>query len=203
MRASERGHELAYVVDSGDHPEFNSQLSVLRFEEAAGSRWDGVLVPGAGFPPDTIKRFARFRDRRFGVRVQMVLNDQKVRSRFLAVNAAFDPDIVIFNSEAWPPGSYRDFSAMRFHHLIGAVDVIAFRFRAWSPAPDRFVVGAQISKILASYWKRWSTCLLNSSSGFWRRPPEHLAKGEGPIRFSRRLRRGNLRRCARRLLSRS
>lgn len=107
--------------------------------------WDATLVPGAGFPDATIEDFRRLRSEQFGVRVQMILNDQHIRPGFLKVNRAFAPHLVIFNSENWPPGSYREFEAKQFRHVIGAVDTAQFQPRSRAPR-DTFVVGAQISK---------------------------------------------------------
>lgn len=102
-------------------------------------------MPGAGFPPETIEQFSLLKQTRFGVRVQMVLNDQSRRERFLLVNRSLAPEIVIFNNDQWPIGSFRDFSGARFHHLIGAVDTSTFY-----PAPKlprkEIVIGAQLSK---------------------------------------------------------
>lgn len=141
------GHECAYLVFSPEKArDFRPRLSVLTPNEAFKSNWDAVMVPGAGFPDDTINAFERLRDPRFGLRVQMILNDQHVRPRFLRVNDAFAPDIVLFNNEHWPPGSYREFAAKQFHYLIGAVDTEQFSRRQSRDDRSWFVIGAQIAK---------------------------------------------------------
>lgn len=139
------GHSAAYAVRQ-TAKEFQSALPVLTFEEASLSEWDAVLIPGAGFPDETIAAFARFTGRQFGVRVQMILNDQHLRQRFLKVNDALRPHLVIFNNRHWPPGSYREFQACQFHHVIGAVDTGRFHPGERSRRSGGFVIGAQIAK---------------------------------------------------------
>ncbi len=120
-------YELAYVC-LADHPvaHWPSHFPVLSFTECAVQRWDFVMVPGAGFSDQTIERLARFRDPRFGRRIQHVLNDQSMKPRFLHVNRTFQPHLVIFNNLAWPPGTYTQFHAERFHTVLGAVDIDRF-----------------------------------------------------------------------------
>lgn len=144
---SELGHECAYLVFAPETAaEFCPAFPTLTFEEAARSNWDATLIPGAGFPEATLDAFAKLRAPQFGVRVQLILNAQHVRTRFLRANAAFDPDLVIFNNTHWPPGSYREFQGRQFHHLIGAVDTSRFQPRTRTKNSERFVVGAQVSK---------------------------------------------------------
>lgn len=145
--ARELGHSMAYMVaDDAAEPQFTSAFEVLGFDEAARRRWDCVLIPGAGFASTIIEGFRRLRAPQFGTRVQMVLNDRQVRSRFLAVNTSLRPDIVVFNNEDWPTGSFHDFYGKQFHHVIGAVDVHMFRPVMRSSADGRFVIGAQLQK---------------------------------------------------------
>lgn len=137
-----RGHDLAFVVfDPEAAAGFQSDLPVHTLEESVEMSWDATIVPGAGFPAETIAGFSVFREGPFGARIQMILNDQTKRTSFLRVNESFQPDIVIFNNVEWPVGSFRDFAGKRFHQLIGAVDTTMFR-----PGPPttngRFVIGA-------------------------------------------------------------
>jgi glycosyltransferase involved in cell wall biosynthesis len=127
------GHEMAITV-LADSPEAQrlSAMPVLSLAEAAAMRWDAVMIPGAPFSEETIKRCEVFREKRFGVRVQHVLNDQTLRAKFKKVNDIFSPHIVIFNNLAWPAGSFTEFQAERFHVLLGAVDV-----RRFQPAVSR------------------------------------------------------------------
>jgi hypothetical protein len=120
-------YELVYVC-LADHPvaHWPSRFPVLSFTECAAQRWHFVMVPGAGFSDQTIDRLARFRDPRFGRRIQHVLNDQSMKPRFLHVNRTFQPHLVIFNNLAWPPGTYTQFQAERFHTVLGAVDIDRF-----------------------------------------------------------------------------
>lgn len=150
--AAENGHEVVMVVfgDGAERPR-DAGLPVMGVAEAERREWDVVMVPGAGFPEETIRGFERLRAPRFGVRIQHVLNDQSRREAFLRVNAALAPHLVVFNNAAaWPPGSFTDFMANQFHVLEGAVDTRAFtpdgRQR---PLPDParpLVVGGQTHK---------------------------------------------------------
>jgi glycosyltransferase involved in cell wall biosynthesis len=49
-----------------------------------------------------------------------------MKPRFLHVNRTFQPHLVIFNNLAWPPGTYTQFQAERFHTVLGAVDIDRF-----------------------------------------------------------------------------
>ncbi|MGA9341936.1 MAG: class I SAM-dependent methyltransferase [Rhodanobacteraceae bacterium] len=144
------GHELAFVrFSETPAPERDTDLAVLSMAQAAAAQWDAVMVPGAGFPSETIERFAELRAPNFGVRVQHVLNDRTVHAGFKRVNAAFAPDVVIFNNPDWPVGSFTDFQARRFHVLVGAVDTAAFRPPAYRTHPleaGRWIVGGQAAK---------------------------------------------------------
>lgn len=143
----EHGCECAYVVFSPHvAADFTPEFPAYTFEEAATFTWDATLIPGAGFPDETIKAFSQLRAQQFGIRVQMVLNDQHKRSNFLQVNAAFHPDLVIFNNEHWEPGSFGDFAAAQFHYLIGAVNTHLYRPSSRPTGDPRFVIGAQIAK---------------------------------------------------------
>lgn len=143
----EHGHECAYVLFSPHlASDFTPEFPVYTFEQAAASEWNATLIPGAGFPVETIEAFARLRASPFGLRVQMVLNDQHKRENFLHVNSTFKPDLVVFNNEHWQPGSFRDFAAKQFHYLIGAVDTHAYHPRQQPSHDDRFVIGAQAAK---------------------------------------------------------
>jgi glycosyltransferase involved in cell wall biosynthesis len=122
------GDELAFAALSGDvTPPKPMAVPVLSADEAASTSWDAVMVPGAPFGPESLEMVPMFCDRRFGVRVQHVLNDQTRRRRFKAVNEVFAPDVVIFNNLAWPHGSFDDLAASEFHVLLGAVDTQRFR----------------------------------------------------------------------------
>lgn len=132
-------------------PQVQAELDMplLPLDAALRRRWDAVMVPGAGFADDGFGRLALFRDDRFGVRIQHVLNDRSLLARFLDVNRAFAPHAVVFNTLDWTPGSYTGFSAERFHVLCGAVDVPTFASAippALPRAPGRFVVGGLASK---------------------------------------------------------
>lgn len=145
--ASALGHQVTYVVsDDAPAPEFTSSLGALSFAEAEARAWDAVIVPGAGFSPVFIEGLKRFSAPQFGTRVQMVLNDRNVRERFIAVNRALSPDIVIFNSDDWSSGTFQDFAGKRFHHIVGAVDTELFHPSSVKTENESFVIGAQLSK---------------------------------------------------------
>src|SRR5208282_3544546 len=142
------GHDLSFVT-LADTPRFHrpTDVPVLSFEEASQIPWDAVMVPGAGFPEETIARFSTFRHERFGVRVQHILNDQQKRALFKAVNESFAPQIVIFNNDHWPAGSFTEFSADRFHVLVGAVDIAQFRPKPRrARSAHRWIVGGLANK---------------------------------------------------------
>lgn len=139
-------HTFNYLAYSAAPPEFATELDVLTLAEASIMNWDATLAPGAGFPSATIDAFETLRAPNFGVRIQMVLNDRTVRDRFLRLNASFAPDIVVFNSQDWHPGTYCDFRGNRFHHLIGAVDLRLFRPATSRTKNKHFVIGAQMAK---------------------------------------------------------
>lgn len=144
------GHEVAFLrLSESASPEWQTSLPVLTLADAAAADWDAVMVPGAGFPDETIEHFAQLQAPNFGLRVQHVLNDRTVRERFLRVNASFAPDLVIFNNADWPVGSFTDFRAKRFHCLPGAVDIEHFRpstYRTHPLTSGEWIVGGQLAK---------------------------------------------------------
>ncbi|WP_169980196.1 class I SAM-dependent methyltransferase [Tautonia rosea] len=146
------GHEVAFVglAEAPTAPMTDAfHLPMLTPDEAASRHWDAVMVPGAGFPETTIAQLHRFRDDRYGVRVQHILNDSTRRQAFLAVNAALAPHVVLFNNRHWPVGTFTEFSADRFQVLLGAVDLSTFRPRSYRSHPQtrgRWVIGGQAGK---------------------------------------------------------
>lgn len=137
------GHQLSFVT-LADTPRFHrpTDVPVLSFDEALRTHWHAVMVPGAGFPDETIARLSALRHERFGVRVQHILNDQQRRVSFKAVNESFAPQIVIFNNDCWPAESFAQFSANRFYVLLGAVDIVQFRPKPSPPnSSQRWIVG--------------------------------------------------------------
>jgi glycosyltransferase involved in cell wall biosynthesis len=139
------GHEIAFVVlADGADAKRPTALPVLSLDEAAATSWDAVMVPGAGFPAETLERFEVFRHENFGVRVQHILSDQTRRPRYKIVNEAFSPHILIFNNLYWPAGSFAELRADRSHVLLGAVDVHSFRPAAHRSHPltaGQWIVG--------------------------------------------------------------
>jgi glycosyltransferase involved in cell wall biosynthesis len=145
-----RGGNVSLVSLVGDpRVEADLGLPLLSLEAAARQRWDAVMIPGAGFPDALFPRLATFRDPRFGLRVQHVLNDRSRLPRFLDVNRVVAPHLVVFNTPDWTPDSWRDFRAGRFAVLCGAVDTAAFRpdgSRRHPLQAGRWVVGGLASK---------------------------------------------------------
>jgi glycosyltransferase involved in cell wall biosynthesis len=140
------GHEVVFVpLKKKYQAHFPTELSIVSFKNAIAQSWDAVIVPGAGFPGEVISRFSKLKADNFGVRIQMILNDQSRRERFLAVNSAFNPDLVVFNNDQWPIGSFREFRGRQFRELIGAVDTTLFTYANRSRS-DKFVIGAQLKK---------------------------------------------------------
>jgi glycosyltransferase involved in cell wall biosynthesis len=126
-------HQLAFLaLKRGPLRNRATDFPVLTLEQAAGQSWDATYVPGAGFPPATVERFAELRADCFGVRVQHVLNDTTRRTAFLQVNHSFAPHVVIFNNRHWRPGQFIDFAAEAFHFLEGGVDL-----ESLAPDPGR------------------------------------------------------------------
>lgn len=125
------GHQLCFATFStAPAQHWQSAFPVLSIDEAEQQDWDVTMIPGAGFPDATIEQFSRLQADNFGYRVQHVLNDTSLRTRFLAVNRACRPDLVVFNNRDWSPGRFTDFQARRFAILEGAVDT-----RHFAPAP--------------------------------------------------------------------
>lgn len=120
------GHEMHYVVFGSAAPQFKTEFPICDLQRACGEAWDVVMVPGQGFPSSTIEAFNKLTTGNFGLRVQHILNDQTFKHGFLEVNRHYLPDLVIFNSLHWPSGTYTEFRASKFMHLVGAVDSIRF-----------------------------------------------------------------------------
>ncbi len=141
------GHELVFVPFQPDQtPQFPTNNGIMPYGDAKNENWDCVIVPGAGFSRTTVEKFSELRAKNFGVRVQMILNDQTKREQFLSVNNSVNPDFVIFNNDQWPIGSFRNFRGKQFHELIGAVDCKMFRPADKQSKKEKFIIGAQLHK---------------------------------------------------------
>jgi 2-polyprenyl-3-methyl-5-hydroxy-6-metoxy-1,4-benzoquinol methylase len=106
------------------------------------------MVPGSGFLKwMSAETFASFRDSRFGLRVQHVLNDRSQEENFRSLNEQFHPHVVVFNNREWTPGTFTDFVGNAFHYLIGACDSGMFTPAPSPRTPDgKWVIGAQLRK---------------------------------------------------------
>jgi glycosyltransferase involved in cell wall biosynthesis len=148
--ARARGHKLAFLLFA--EPGATARViefPVLGLQQAASSEWDVTMIPGAGFPPETIQQFSQLTQPQFGLRMQHALNDQTRKPGFIQVNQVFKPHVVVFNNREWPPGSYTKLQARRFHVLEGGVDVAAFAPQRHAKSATRtapFVVGGLANK---------------------------------------------------------
>jgi len=126
--ARARGHELAFLPFSEQNAAARVvEFPVLGWQDALSSEWDVTMIPGAGFPSETIEKFSQLTLPQFGLRMQHVLGDQTRKQAFIRVNQAFKPQVVVFNNQEWPPPSYREeLQANRYHVIEGGVDVVAF-----------------------------------------------------------------------------
>ena len=107
------------------------------------------MVPGAGFPLQTINQMEVLQNANFGMRIQHILNDQSKRENFIKVNQSFRPHVVIFNNRHWEPGSFTEFQANRFHFLEGAVDPIKFAPSSYKKFPgpnEKKIIGGLANK---------------------------------------------------------
>jgi glycosyltransferase involved in cell wall biosynthesis len=143
------GHEVVFCTLSDELPEnWAGKIPVLRFSEAWYRQWDVTMCPGAGILraiPESV--LVAFRDTRFGLRIQHILNDRSKRDAFLRVNAQLSPHVVVFNNEDWPAGSFNDFAGNSFHRLLGACDTTLFSPGENAPAPpSSWVIGGQTRK---------------------------------------------------------
>jgi hypothetical protein len=148
--ARARGHEFAFLAFSEQHAAARVvDFPVLGWQDAVSSEWDVTMIPGAGFPSETIEKFAQLTLPQFGLRMQHALNDQTRKPGFMHVNQIFKPHLVVFNNQEWPPGSYTALQARQFHVLEGGVDLAAFAPERRSMGTIRatpFVVGGLASK---------------------------------------------------------
>ena len=143
------GHVALVSISRTPRVETDLGLPLLDIDAAARRDWDAVMFPGAGFPDSLFPRLALFRDPRFGLRVQHVLNDRSRLPRFLDVNRVTQPDLLIFNTPDWTSEHWAEFAYGRPHVLCGAVDTSAFQpdpARRRPLTPGRWVVGGLASK---------------------------------------------------------
>lgn len=144
------GHDVAWLCrQEPPAVQFETQLPILDFARASESRWDAVMIPGGGMDALTLRWFELLQDRRFGLRLQFVLNEASLTTDFEAVNAHFAPDAVVFNNGQWAPGMYGLVPARSHHVLVGAVDPVAYRpqpYRTHPLQPGRWVIGGQTRK---------------------------------------------------------
>jgi glycosyltransferase involved in cell wall biosynthesis len=144
------GHEAAFLpLARAPRFQWAPSLPVLDLQAASSVGWDATMLPGAGFPTETLERLGAFADPRFGRRIQHILNDPSRRAKFENANARFAPDLVVFNNDHWKDAGLGTLKAGSFHTLTGAVDTRAFSPAAGGKHPLRptgWVVGGLASK---------------------------------------------------------
>ena len=107
------------------------------------------MIPGAGFPRETIDKMKILTESNFGIRIQHILNDQTFFEKFYAVNKVFRPHIVVFNNRNWPADSFTEFIGYRFHCLEGAVDsskLAPSRYKKFPNQGDNRIIGGLANK---------------------------------------------------------
>ena len=143
------GYELYFLPLSNKNRDIKLNAKIINKADALKIKWDVTMIPGAGFPEETIKQFGEFTSSNYGLRIQHILNDKTRKLMFLKVNSIFKPHLVIFNNKHWGIGEYKDFQANEFYYLIGGVDA-----RSFYPTPlkiiknnnTKFVIGGQVRK---------------------------------------------------------
>lgn len=143
-------HSVSFIRYAEEAPALVlPDIEVITPEEAAQREWDAVMLPGSGFPLPTIRRFAEFRQARYGLRVLHVLNDTSHKERFAKVARHFCPQISIANNPAWTAEDFAELGSARNFILEGAVDVARFHPAAEEEARAAgppFVIGALANK---------------------------------------------------------
>ncbi|HEC68495.1 MAG TPA: glycosyltransferase [Candidatus Desulfofervidus auxilii] len=144
------GYKLYFLpLSSFNNKDILVNSEIISQEEAMRTRWDVTMVPGAGFPDNTIRQFENFTSNRFGLRIQHILNDTTLKERFLKVNRVFKPDLVLFNNYDWKIGTYTEFQAKQFRYLVGGVDTKTFYplpFKKIKNKTELIVIGGQARK---------------------------------------------------------
>ena len=135
-----RGNSLAIAhIASGQQPCLGEKVECMTLDSARQRRWDALMVVGEAFSEQGLAALATLRGPQYGVRVQHVLDSSQRRERYLQVNRAVDPQVVVFDNRHWTSGSYIELNGDRFYTLEGAVDCRHFAplpYRA-APCPDR------------------------------------------------------------------
>lgn len=146
------GHKIVFVCVSPEsgHSYFSQfPFRMVTLDQALQEIWDITMVPGAGFPESTIYALSQLKTKRFGIRIQHVLNDTSRYDRFKLVNHSFAPHIVVFNNRSWCSGSFTSFAANSFWYLEGAVTIgsLCNNSKRCRPTFDHeIIVGGLINK---------------------------------------------------------
>lgn len=119
------GHTVGFasLIDQTETPWPQLNGKILTLQQALAQRWDAVMIPGAGAPPEWFDRMALLHDDRFGTRVQHILNDPSLYAAFSKMNDKLKPHVVIFNNSHWNLSDYGDLEADAFYVEPGAVDL--------------------------------------------------------------------------------
>jgi glycosyltransferase involved in cell wall biosynthesis len=144
------GHELCFVVFSPNPRRFfETQCEVMSVRDACKRSWDITMVPGAGFPPGTIKKMRMVQSPVFGIRVQHVLNAPVLAPRFLSVNRALNPHVVVFNNRHWTRHESSALKAVHCAVVEGAVEarrLVPFRKRHMAQSGETCIIGGLANK---------------------------------------------------------
>ncbi len=145
------GYQVRFLsLTNNTHTDWqNFPGEILTYEQASSQTWDAVMVPGAGENDQTLSLLALLKLPRFGVRVQHILNDTSLYSRFALVNKLFAPHIVVANNSHWQLKDFRKLSADAFHFLPGAVDGDLFYpapFKSFPAQPSEWAIGGFATK---------------------------------------------------------
>lgn len=117
------GHQVEFaVMQHKAGQERFGIVPVISLEQAKNRSWDCTMVPGAGFSDNFIAELKLMNHRKWGLKVQHILNDQTKHDRFKNVNTAFLPDLIIINNEHWLLEELIQFTAQDIRYLVGGVE---------------------------------------------------------------------------------
>lgn len=140
-RLRRRGVEVSFCFENTYGLWQPNDFEIVSPDDANKRNWGATVIPGAGFSEHFIAALKSKQSPQFGIRIQAVLNDQSRRDMFIAVNRAFQPDSVMFNTADWDDGSYTDFLAKKFQVIEGAVDCGHFYPAVTPKSQTDFIVG--------------------------------------------------------------
>jgi glycosyltransferase involved in cell wall biosynthesis len=145
--AKKEGHSLSFLplAESRDGDRLPG-FPCVSLADAKQQRWDATMIPGAGFADATIEQFAELRAANFGLRVQHILNDLSRYDKFLLVNRAFNPHLVVANNHHWRIADFEQFGCDELHFIVGAVDTTLLKPKVHAAKTGPFVIGGLANK---------------------------------------------------------